>query len=119
VPDGRGARPDAVMFVADWGVKDLYDITNVHFDNVNVDVTGTAVVNARAAGSATFSHVVARNVGTIDSGQYASGINDCGTFHFTGTPEFSVQVDGSDQGWTGPWFRDDHPTQVPPPPPTG
>jgi len=41
---------DACMFVAEWTVKDRYDITNVHFKNIKVDGTGTSVVNARAAG---------------------------------------------------------------------
>ena len=104
---------DAFMFVADWGVKDLYEITDVHVRDVRVDGTGTSVVNARAAGWATFENVDARNVGT-------PFINNCGTFHFTGTPEFDVRLGaGNDGGWAdwGTWC-DDRPTPVPPPPPS-
>jgi len=103
---------DAVMFVADWGVKDEYVINNVHFKNDRIDGTGTSVVNARAAGWATFENVDARNVG-------AAGINDCGTFHFTGTPEFDVQLlGGNDGGWTNSMICDDRPPRVEPPAPT-
>ena len=103
---------DAFMFVADWPVKDLYVINNVHFVNDRVDGTGTSVVNARAAGWATFENVDARNVG-------AAGINDCGTFHFTGTPEFDVQLlGGNDGGWTNTMICDDHPPRVEPPAPS-
>ena len=67
---------NAIMLVADWPVKDLYSITNVHFKDIRVDGTGTSVVSARAAGSASFENVDARNVGAV-------GINNCGSFHFT------------------------------------
>lgn len=103
---------DAVMFVADWGVKDEYVIDNIHFKNIEVDGTGTSVVNARAAGSASFENVDARGVGV-------PGINDCGTFHFTGTPEFDVQLlGGNDGGWTTPTYCADRPTRVEPPAPS-
>jgi len=104
---------DAVMFVADWGVKDLYVINNVHFNDIKIDGTGTSVVNARAAGWATFDNVDARGVGV-------PGINDCGTFHFTGTPEFDVQLLGTsnDGGWTTPTYCQDRPTRVEPPAPS-
>ena len=46
---------NAIMLVADWPVKDLYSITNVHFKDIHVDGTGTSVVSARVAGSATFA----------------------------------------------------------------
>ncbi len=105
---------DAFMFVADWPVKDTHDITNVHFKNIKVDGTGTSVVNARAAGWATFENVDARNVGT------PFGINNCGTFHFTGTPEFDVRLigDSNDGGWTATVGCEDRPPRVPPPPPS-
>ena len=75
---------NAIMLVADWPVKDLYSITNVHFKDIRVDGTGTSVLSARAAGSATFENVDARNVGAV-------GINNCGSFHFTPAgSEFSV-----------------------------
>ena len=67
---------NAIMLVADFPVKDLYSITNVHFKDIKVDGTGTSVVSARAAGSATFENVDARNVGAV-------GVNNCGSFHFT------------------------------------
>jgi hypothetical protein len=103
---------NAFMFVADWPVKDTYDITNVHISNIKVDGTGTNVVSARAAGWATFDNVVARNVGD-------PFVNDCGTFHFTGTPEFDVRLGAGNSGWTqwGSWCQD-RPTVVPPPPPS-
>ena len=75
---------NAIMFVADFPVKDLYSITNVHFSNIHVDGTGTSVVSARSAGSASFSNVDARNVGAV-------GVNNCGSFNFTPAgSEFSL-----------------------------
>ena len=67
---------NAIMLVAEFGVKDLYTITNVRFKNIRVDGTGTSVVSARVEGSATFQNVDARNVGAV-------GVNNCGSFHFT------------------------------------
>ncbi len=114
---------NAIMLVTDWPVKDLYSITNVHFKNVRVDGTGTSVLSARAAGSASFENVDARNVGAV-------GINNCGSFNFPPTgSEFSVtDLAGNDGGGTtGPWLAswelpntitcDDRPTVVPPPAP--
>ncbi|MFF5121767.1 right-handed parallel beta-helix repeat-containing protein [Dactylosporangium aurantiacum] len=114
---------NAIMLVADWPVKDLYSITNVHFKDIRVDGTGTSVLSARAAGSATFQNVDARNVGAV-------GINNCGTFHFTPAgSEFSVvDLGGNDGGGTtGPWLApwelpntitcDDRPPVVVPPAP--
>jgi hypothetical protein len=103
---------NAFLFVADFPVKDQYDITNVHVSNVKVDGTGTSVVSARAAGWATFENVDARNVG-------APFINNCGTFHFTGTPEFDVRLlGGNDGGWAASSGCDDRPPPVAPPPPS-
>jgi hypothetical protein len=115
---------NAIMFVADFPVKDLYSITNVHFKDVRVDGTGTSVVSARAAGSASFENVDARNVGAV-------GVNNCGSFHFTPAgSEFSlVDLGGNDGGGTtGPWLApwelpntitcDDRPPVVEPPPPS-
>jgi hypothetical protein len=115
---------NAIMLVADWPVKDLYEISNVHFKDVRIDGTGTSVLSARVAGSATFENVDARNVGAV-------GINNCGTFHFTPTgSEFSVtDLGGNDGGGTtGPWLApwelpntitcDDRPPVVPPPAPS-
>jgi len=115
---------NAIMFVADWPVKDLYSITNVHFRDVKVDGTGTSVVSARSAGSASFQNVDARNVGAV-------GVNNCGSFHFTPAgSEFSLtDLGGNDGGGTtGPWLAawelpntitcDDRPPVVPPPPPS-
>jgi hypothetical protein len=103
---------NAFMFVADWPVKDTYDITNVHISNIKVDGTGTNVVSARDAGWSTFDNVVARNVGD-------PFVNNCGTFHFTGTPEFDVRLGEGNSGWTqrGSWCQD-RPTVVPPPAPS-
>jgi hypothetical protein len=115
---------NAIMLVADWPVKDLYEISNVHFKDVRIDGTGTSVLSARVAGSATFENVDARNVGAV-------GINNCGTFHFTPSgSEFSVSdLGGNDGGGTtGPWLApwelpntitcDDRPPVVAPPPPS-
>jgi polygalacturonase len=115
---------NAIMLVSDWPVKDLYSITNVHFKDVKVDGTGTSVVSARVAGSATFQNVDARNVGAV-------GVNNCGSFHFTPAgSEFSlIDLGGNDGGGTtGPWFAswelpntitcDDRPPVVVPPAPS-
>src|SRR6202011_2775572 len=56
---------NAIMLVSDFPVKDLYSITNVHFKDIKVDGTGTSVVSARTAGSATFQNVVARHGGGV------------------------------------------------------
>jgi hypothetical protein len=115
---------NAILIVSDFPVKDLYSITNVHFQDIHVDGTGTSVLSARSAGGATFQNVVARNVGAV-------GINNCGSFHFTPAgSEFTVTDLGGNTGGgtTGPWLApwelpntitcDDRPPVVPPPPPS-
>jgi hypothetical protein len=115
---------NAIMLVSDFPVKDLYTITNVHFKDDRVDGTGTSVVSARVAGSASFENVEARNVGAV-------GVNNCGSFHFTPAgSEFSLIDLGGNVGGgtTGPWLApwelpntitcDDRPPVVPPPPPS-
>jgi len=115
---------NAIMLVSDFPVKDLYSITNVHFKDIRVDGTGTSVVSARVAGSASFENVDARNVGAV-------GVNNCGSFHFTPAgSEFALtDLGGNDGGGTtGPWLApwelpntitcDDRPPVVPPPPPS-
>ncbi|GAA1147873.1 glycosyl hydrolase family 28-related protein [Kribbella jejuensis] len=103
---------NAMMFVVDWPVKDDYAITGVAVRNIHVDGTGTNVVNARVGGWATFENVDARNVG-------APFVNNCGTFHFNGPPEFEARdLGGNDGGWTGASWCEDRPTVVPPPPPS-
>ena len=115
---------NAILIVSEFGVKDLYSISNVHFKDIHVDGTGTSVLSARSAGNATFDNVVARNVGAV-------GINNCGSFHFTSAgSEFGVTDLGGNTGGgtTGPWLApwelpntitcDDHPPVVPPPPPS-
>jgi Pectate lyase superfamily protein len=115
---------NAIMLVSDFPVKDLYSITNVHFKDVRVDGTGTSVVSARTAGSASFANVDARNVGAV-------GVNNCGSFHFTPAgSEFSLDDRGGNDGGgtTGPWLApwelpntitcDDRPPVVPPPAPS-
>jgi hypothetical protein len=115
---------NAILIVSDFPVKDLYTISNVHFKDIQVDGTGTSVLSARSAGSATFENVDARNVGAV-------GINNCGSFHFTPAgSEFTVtDLGGNDGGGTtGPWLApwelpntitcDDRPQVVPPPPPS-
>ncbi|GAA3026843.1 glycosyl hydrolase family 28-related protein [Streptosporangium longisporum] len=115
---------NAIMLVSDWGVKDLYSITNVHFKDTRVDGTGTSVVSARVKGSATFENVDARNVGAV-------GVNNCGAFGFPSTgSEFSLtDLGGNDGGgttgpWLAPWLLpntitcDDRPPVVAPPAPS-
>jgi hypothetical protein len=114
---------NAIMLVSDFPVKDLVSITNVHFRDIHVDGTGTSVVSARVAGSASFQNVDARNVGAV-------GVNNCGSFHFTPAgSEFSLtDLGGNDGGGTtGPWLApwelpntitcDDRPPVVVPPAP--
>lgn len=117
---------NAIMLVADWPVKDLYSITNVHFKDLRIDGTGTSVVSARVAGSASFENVDARNVGAV-------GVNNCGSFNFPPTgSEFSLTDlggnDSSGVNTTGPWLApwelpntitcDDRPPVVAPPAPS-
>jgi hypothetical protein len=110
---------NAIMFVSDFPVKDLYSITNVRFKDTKVDGTGTSVVSGRAAGSASFGNVDARNVGAV-------GVNNCGSFHFTPAgSEFSLtDLGGNDGGWLAPWLLpntitcDDRPPVVAPPAPS-
>jgi hypothetical protein len=115
---------NAIMLVSDWGVKDLYSINGVAFQDIRVDGTGTSVLSARVAGSASFANVDARNVGAV-------GINNCGSFGFKPTgSEFTVtDLRGNDGGGTtGPWLApwelpntitcDDRPPVVAPPAPT-
>jgi parallel beta-helix repeat protein len=114
---------NAIMIVSDWPVKDQYTVTNVHFRDVRVDGTGTSVLSARSAGSASFENVDARNVGAV-------GVNNCGSFHFTPAgSEFSITDGGGNDGgtansaWLAPGFLpntitcDDRPAVVPPPAP--
>jgi len=119
-----GNTYNAIMLVSDFPVKDLYSITNVHFKDIKVDGTGTSVVSARTAGSASFQNVQARNVGAV-------GVNNCGSFHFTAAgSEFSLTDLGGNTGggtagpWLAPWELpntitcNDRPPVVPPPPPS-
>jgi Pectate lyase superfamily protein len=109
---------NAILIVSDFGVKDLYNISNVHFANVKVDGTGTSVLSARAAGGASFQNVVARNVGAVP-------VNNCGSFHFTAAgSEFSLTDLGGNDTWLAPWLLpntitcDDRPPVVAPPAPS-
>ena len=115
---------NALMLVSDWPVKDLYSISGVAFSDLRIDGTGTSVLSARAAGSASFQNVDARNVGAV-------GVNNCGSFNFPPTgSEFSIaDLGGNDGGGTtGPWLAawelpntitcDDRPPVVAPPAPS-
>ncbi len=110
---------NAIMFVADFPVKDLYSISGVHFRDTRVDGTGTSVVSGRVAGGASFENVDARNVGAV-------GVNNCGSFNFPATgSEFALtDLGGNDGGWLAPWLLpntitcDDRPPVVPPPAPS-
>jgi hypothetical protein len=109
---------NAIMLVAEWGVKDLYSIDGIRFKNIRVDGTGTSVLSARAGGSASFENVDARNVGAV-------GVNNCGRFGFPATgSEFGLtDLGGNDGGWLGPFVPntitcDDRPPVVAPPAPS-
>jgi hypothetical protein len=91
-------------------VKDEYAITNVAVRNIKVDGTGTEVVNTWVGGWATFENVDARNVG-------APFVNNRGTFHFDGPPEFNVRRLSGNDGWPDTTWCEDRPTVVPPPSP--
>ncbi|MCD5346996.1 glycosyl hydrolase family 28-related protein [Agromyces sp. S2-1-8] len=114
---------NAIMLVTDWPVKDRHRIEHVAFRDLRIDGTGTSVLSARTAGSASFENVDARNVGAV-------GINNCGAFNFPPSgSEFSVaDLGGNDGGGTtGPWLApwelpntitcDDRPPVVAPPAP--
>jgi hypothetical protein len=109
---------NAIMLVTDFPVKDQFKITNVHFTDVKVDGTGTSVLSARSAGSASFRNVQARNVGAVP-------VNNCGSFNFTPAgSEFSLTDLGGNDSWLQPWLLpntitcDDRPAVVPPPAPS-
>ncbi len=119
---------DAMMVVSDYPVKDLYDITNVHFRDIEVDGAGTDVFDARSAGSATFQNVDVRNIGWW-------GVNNCGSFHFLPTgSEFTLTDLGGNDGidndsyhpgtnWLSPYLPNaitcnDRPPVVAPPSPS-
>ncbi|RIQ33661.1 glycosyl hydrolase family 28-related protein [Jiangella rhizosphaerae] len=105
---------NAIQFVSEWAVKDLYGISHVTVRDVRVDGAGTNVLNARAFGSATVENLDARGVGHAFT-------NNCGSFHFPPDgPEFAIElVGGNDGGWAswGTWC-DDRPTPVEPPEPS-
>ncbi|MFJ1761177.1 glycosyl hydrolase family 28-related protein [Amycolatopsis sp. NPDC088138] len=109
---------NAIMLVSDFPVKDLYSINGLKFADLRVDGAGTSVLSARAAGSASFRNVDARNVGAV-------GVNNCGSFNFPPTgSEFSLtDLGGNDGGWLAPWLLpntitcDDRPPVVAPPAP--
>jgi len=119
---------DAMMVVSDYPVKDLYNITNVHFRDIEVDGAGTDVFDARSAGNATFQNVDVRNIGWW-------GVNNCGSFHFLPTgSEFTLTDLGGNDGidndayhpgtnWLTPYLPNaitcnDRPPVVPAPPPS-
>jgi hypothetical protein len=110
---------NAIMLVSDFPVKDKYSITGLKFADLRVDGTGTSVLSARSAGSASFRNVGARNVGAV-------GVNNCGSFNFPPTgSEFSLTDLGGNSGWLATWLLpntitcDDRPPVVPPPAPSG
>lgn len=119
---------NAIMLVSEFSVKDLYSISNVEFKDIRVDGTGTGVVSARVAGSASFQNVDVRNVGHW-------GVNNCGSFHFTPAgSEFTLVDLGGNDGvdnnefhpgtpWLAPYVPNtitcnDRPPVVPPPAPS-
>ena len=128
---------NAIMLVADWPVKDLYSITDVAFKDVHVDGTGTSVLSARVAGSASFQNVDVRNVGAPvpwPGDDRELFVNNCGTFHFdwANGSEFSiVDLGGNDyfgdptqSTWLPAWLMpnlitcNDRPPVNPPPAPS-
>jgi hypothetical protein len=131
---------NAIMFVSDWPVKDLYSITNVAFKNIRVDGTGTSVVSARSMGSASFENVDARNVGApVPWGDDRElFVNNCGSFNWdwvNGSTFHVIDLGGNDyfgdptqSTWLPAWLFpapgqdlitcDDRPPVNPPPPPS-
>ena len=131
---------NAIMFVADWPVKDLYSITNVAFKDVRVDGTGTSVVSARSMGSASFENVDARNVGApVPWGDDRElFVNNCGsftwdwvngsTFHLGDLGGNDYFGDPTQSTWLPAWLFpapgqdlitcNDRPPVNPPPPPS-
>lgn len=106
---------NAIQFISEWGVKDVFGVEHVTVRDVRVDGAGTNVVNARAFGSASFENLDAHNVG------YAF-TNNCGSFNFPPTgPEFAIELvgDSNDGGWSdwGAWC-DDRPAPIEPPAPS-
>lgn len=119
----------AVMFVADWPVKDLHRIDGVAFRDLRVDGTGANVLSARAMGSASFENVDVRNVGHW-------GVNNCGAFNWDWEhgSEFSLVDLGGNDGvdaneyhpgtpWLAPYLPNlitcnDRPPVTPPPAPS-
>jgi hypothetical protein len=58
------------------------------------------------------TNVAVRNVG-------APFVNNCGTFHVDGPPEFDVRLlGGNDVGWADPTWCENRPPVVPPLPPS-
>jgi hypothetical protein len=121
---------DAMMVVSDYSVKDLYDITNVHFRDIEVDGAGTDAFDARSAGNATFQNVDVRSIGWW-------GVNNCAGRWFNFLPtgsEFTLTdldgIDGIDNdsyrpgtNWLSPYLPNvitgnDRPPMVAPPPPS-
>ncbi|WP_372664397.1 glycosyl hydrolase family 28-related protein [Amycolatopsis kentuckyensis] len=110
---------NAIMLVSDFPVKDEYSISGLRFADLRVDGTGTSVLSARSAGSASFRNVAARGVGAV-------GVNNCGSFNFPPTgSEFALTDLGGNGSWLAPWLLpntitcDDRPPVVPPPAPSG
>ncbi|GAA1951415.1 glycosyl hydrolase family 28-related protein [Agromyces allii] len=83
----------AMMLVTEWGVKDVYRIDGVRFRDIRVDGTGTNVISARTAGSATFENVDVRGVGHW-------GVNNCGAFtwDWANGSEFALTDLGDNDG---------------------
>ena len=92
---------NAIMLVSDWGVKDLYSISDVSFEDVRVDGTGTSVLSARVGGR----RVVRERRRAQRRRRRASTTAGRSTSRPTGS-EFSVtDLGGNDGGGTtGPWM---------------
>ncbi|MEU1971566.1 glycosyl hydrolase family 28-related protein [Microbacterium sp. NPDC019599] len=120
---------NAILMVSDWGIKDQYTLTGVHFEDIRVDGVGTSVVSARVKGGASFENVDVRGVGWW-------GVNNCGSFDdptYTHTSFFSTDLGGNDgvdsnewhpgTNWLGyylpnPYTCNDRPPVVAPPAPS-
>jgi hypothetical protein len=102
--DGRDSALTGTIHVSDTDLVDSnYEaiqfidnpVSDIHFDNIQIQGAGTFALQLQAPGTATFSNVVATGIGH-------SGIYNC-----QGGGAFTIVDQGGNSGWTttycGPW----------------